>query len=246
MTEFIAGNGCIWRLPDELLRDIFNLAAAVPPEPSTKSRLYDYTYDTATVKAIILTSRRCYNNAVCFLYRSISLNCYRGDDDAGNDDGEPYMPGDKLKQILNSLQSKPFLGNYCLSLNLSIRRQIHASEMSFKAALATPYAFEPLIAFLPQVQRLRIEHTWAFRDQALGTFLGLCAAYMPKLRTLILKQEMGGGGPTLLTIDECSQFKSLQELKCGSVRDVDVAQFKNILVRLFFFESKHLASRLAA
>lgn len=241
MADLIAADAHIWKLPNELLRDIFSLAAALPSDSSAKSRLSDYTYDVATVKSIILTSRRCHDFAVCFLYHSLSLRCYRGDDHDGNDDGEPYMPGKGLRQILESLQSKPSLGNFCVSLNLSIRRKVHASETPLKAASATPYAFEPLIPFLPQVQRLRIDHTWAFRDQALRNFLGRCAALMPKLHTLILTQEMGGGGPTLLTIDQCSQFKSLRELKFSGVSDLDVAQIKNILASLFLPKRKHLA-----
>lgn len=233
MTDFITADAHIWRLPNELLRDIFSLAAALTPDSSAKSRLSDYKYDVATVKAIILTSRRCHDSAVCFLYHSLSLRCFRGDDHDGNDDGEPYMPGKGLKQILENLQSKPLLGNFCVSLNLSIRRKVHASETPLEAASATPYAFEPLIPFLPQVRRLRIDHTCAFRDQALRNFLGYCAALMPKLHTLILTQEMGGGGPTILTIDQCSQFKSLRELKFSGVSDLDIAQFKNILVGLF-------------
>lgn len=231
MTESIVGNTFIWRLPDELLYDIFNLAAAVLPEPPTESQYPHYTYDIATVKAIIFTSRRCYNNAVGFLYRSLSFNCFTGDD-YGSDDGQPYMPGERLKQILDSLQRKPSLGNYCLSLNLSIRRDTYANELSYEASVATPYAFEPLIAFLPQVQRLRIEHSRAFRDNALRDFLHHCAAHMPNLHALILKQAVKGGGPTLLTIDSCSQFNSLQELKFSGARDINVEPVKNILVRI--------------
>ena len=187
MADFTVGRAHIWRLPNELLRDIFDLAAAVPPKFLTTSRWPDYIYDIATIKAIILTSSRCYNIGVSFLYRSISLICYRGDDDDGNDDGQPYMPGQKLKQILDSLQRNPLLGTYCLSLNISLRRQIHASEPTFEGALATPYALEPLITFLPQIQRLRIEHAWACRAEARRGFLGSCAAYLLTLRTLILK-----------------------------------------------------------
>lgn len=232
MADFTLGNAHIWRLPNELLRDIFDLAAAVPPKFLTTSRWPDYIYDIATIKAIILTSSRCYNVGVCLLYRSISLIGYRGDDDDGNDDGQPYMPGQKLKQILDSLQRNPLLGTYCLSLNVSMRRQIHASEPTFEGALATPYALESLITFLPQVQRLRMEHAWEFRDEALRNFLSYSAAHLPNLRALILKQELVRGGPSFLTIDECSQFKSLQELKFGSVKDLDITPFKNTLVRL--------------
>ncbi|KAJ5918207.1 hypothetical protein N7454_010582 [Penicillium verhagenii] len=181
----------ILRLPDEILRQILELAVT-----ETDAWHKESPYNKALIPALAYTCHRFSRITISFNYHTLHMAFPR----------RMIYPVCSTRKLVQSLQANPSLGRFCQNLSLYI------SDVCPRRCKTDSECLDAIIPELKNVKYLTVHggfepgsksHTWDIIQR--------CSRYMPRLEQVLLARE-AFTGPGFADVLQNLQIPMLQEL----------------------------------